>query len=89
MLILDKNKRNEEIVGFCRFSQMHKTKFKYSYVNQFQKLNPKKCFSRERRHLACEDCAGNLKLQIIGNFGDASLPCRQDACAPDWQLTFY
>jgi len=47
--------------------------------NQF---NKKSISSRERRHLACEDCAGNLKLQIIGNFGDASRRGRQDACAP-------
>ncbi|MBA3599634.1 MAG: hypothetical protein H0W45_00135 [Acidobacteria bacterium] len=25
---------------------------------------------------------------IIGKFYDASRPCRQDACAPDCQLTF-
>jgi POT family proton-dependent oligopeptide transporter len=35
MLILDKNKRNEEIINFCRFFQMNKTKFKYSFVNQY------------------------------------------------------
>jgi hypothetical protein len=31
-------------------------------------VDPKKCFSRERRHLACTDCASNLKQLIIGIF---------------------
>jgi hypothetical protein len=48
--------------------------------NQFVK---KSISCRERRHLACEDCPGDLKQLIIGNFGDAWRRGRQDACAPD------
>jgi hypothetical protein len=54
-----------------------------SILKEKNQFNKKSISYRERRHLACEDCASNLKQLIIGNFGDALRRGRQDACAPD------
>ncbi|MBA4185334.1 MAG: hypothetical protein H0X49_15190 [Acidobacteria bacterium] len=43
----------------------------------------KKRFSRERRHLACQDQREQSKAIDNRQCADALRRCRQDACAPD------